>query len=143
MSCGGSRLMAERRRYTHRQKAEAVGLSVVKGTLPAAEELGIPESSLRYWRERPEFASLREQKREDVAADVWAAFQTGVRRVVELIPQTEDLQKVAIATGVLYDKAALMSGHATERTEQRDVTDRLDDHESEALRDVLDKALAE
>lgn len=133
--------MTERRRYDKRTKAEAVGLSVVKGTLPAAQELGVPESTLRYWRNDPEFAKLREEKAEDVASDVWATFQAGVRRVKELIPQTDDLTKVATATGILYDKYALMSGHATQRTETADVTARLSDHETAALEDAIEGLL--
>lgn len=125
--------MAERRRYTHRQKAEAVGLSVVAGTLPAAEKLGIPESTLRYWCDSPDFAELRERKKEEVAADVWATFQAGVRRVGELIPQTEDALKVATATGILFDKFALMTGQATERTESRELLGGFEDGEKEAL----------
>lgn len=130
-----------RRRYTKREKAEAVGLSVVKSTRGAADELHIPESSIRYWREDPEFAQLRAETREEVASDVWATFQAGVRRVKELIPQTDDLTKVATATGILYDKYALMSGQATQRTENADVTARLTDHETAALEDAIEGLL--
>lgn len=125
--------MSSRREYTHRQKAAAVGLSVVAGTSAASRKTGIPESSIRYWREQPAFAELREQKKEDVALDVWAAFQEGVQRVRTLIPQTDDLAKVATATGIIYDKFALMSGHATERTENRELLSGFDDGEREAL----------
>lgn len=133
--------MSERRRYTRAQKAEAVGLSVVRGTRAAADQLGVPESSVRYWREDPEFAQLRAETTEDVAADVWATFQAGVRRVKELIPVTDDLQKVATASAILYDKFALMSGHATQRTESRDIAADLDDHETAALRQIFDNVL--
>src|SRR6185503_7507849 len=132
-----------RRRYTRTQKAEAVGLSVVEGTRPAAERLGVPVSTLHSWREQPEFAQLRTQKKDDVAADVWAAFQKGIRRIEELMPVTEDMAKVATATGILYDKFALMSGQATARTETVKLTDGLDDHEKDALRDAIDKWLKE
>ncbi len=133
--------MAERRRYSKLQKAEAVGLSVVKGTRPAAEQLGVPESSLRYWREEPEFARLRAETREDVAADVYAVFQKGVRRIEELLPTTEDMAKVAVATGILYDKFALMSGQATMRTENLALSERMNDHEKDALADAIDEWL--
>lgn len=125
--------MAERRRYTKRQKAAAVGLSVVDGVRPAAEKLGIPLSTLESWRQHPAFEQLRTEKKEEVAADVWAAFQTGVRRVVELIPQTDDLAKVATATGIIYDKFALMSGEATARNENREILHDFADGEREAL----------
>ena len=133
--------MAERRRYGRRTKSEAVGLSVVSSTSEAARKMNIPRKTIAYWREQPEFAELRQQKSEDVAADVWATFQDGVRRVKELIPQTDDLTKVATATGILYDKFALMSGHATQRTETADVTAKLSDHETAALEDALENLL--
>jgi len=123
---------------TQAQKADAVGLSEVIGIRPAARELGVPESSIRTWREQPALAQLRAEKRDEVAADVWAGFQRGVHRTVELMAKTEDLAKVAIATGILYDKYALMSGGATSRTEQRSVTDDLSDDEKQRLRDWID-----
>ena len=43
----------------------------------------------------------------------------------------------------LYDKFALMNGAATARHENRDVTDSLDDHEKDALREMLDEVLQE
>lgn len=129
--------MAERRRYTKRQKAEAVGLSVVEGTRPAAERLGIPVSTIHSWRESEEFAQLRTRKKDEVAAEVWATFQMGVRRIAELIPETEDMTKVATATGIIYDKFALMSGQATDRTETRELVAGFDDGEKEALQQWL------
>lgn len=125
-------------RRTAAQKAEIVGLAEVVGIRPAAARTGVPESSIRYWQASPEFAQLRAAKREDVAQDVWAAFQTGVRRIVELLPATEDIGKAAIATGVLYDKFALMSGQATGRTEHRSLTDDITDSERERLRDWIE-----
>lgn len=134
--------MTERRRYTKLQKAAIVGRAEVVGTLPAAEEAGVPESTVRYWREQPAFAELRAQKREDVAADVWAAFQKGVRRVAQLFDTTEDLAKAATAAGILYDKFALMSGQATTRQETKALTEGMDDHERAIIRRLLDEAAA-
>lgn len=129
--------MTDRRRYSRKQRAEAVGLSVVAGRAEAVRRTGIPESTLRYWEEDPEFAELRARKKDDVALEVWAAFQTGVRRIVELVPLTDDMTKVATATGILFDKYALMTGHATERTESRDLTATFDDGEREAMERFL------
>jgi hypothetical protein len=136
--------VSERRRVdgrSKRLKAEAVGLSVVEGVRPAARKMGIPVSTLIYWRESEEFEQLRTRKKEEVQAEVYAAFQTGVRRVVELMPKTEDMSKVAIATGILFDKFALMSGQATQRTEHADVTAKLDDHETAQLADAIEGLL--
>jgi len=130
-----------RRSYTRRQKAALVGQSEVNGVRRTARAAGVPVSTLESWRTGP-FAQLRTQKREEVAADVWAVFQAGVRRIEALLPNTEDMGKVAIATGILYDKFALMSGEPTSRSETKALTDGLNDHEKEALRAVLDDVLA-
>ena len=98
----------------------------------------MPVSTLHSWRAQPEFARLRTEKREDVAADMWAAFQKGVRRMSELMDTAEDLTKVAIASGVIYDKLALMSGAATSRTETRSLADDYSDQEKEKLRNWID-----
>lgn len=130
------------RRYTKVQKAEAVGASLAMGVRAAADKLGVPESTIRRFREDPEMAQLRAETKAEVASDVWGAFQQGVRRISELIPQTDDIAKVAVATGVLYDKFALIAGHATERTETRDVTAKLDDAGLEELTTSIDEWLA-
>jgi hypothetical protein len=135
--------VAERRQYTKRQRAEVVGNAEAIGIRPAARKAHVPESTVRRWRESPELAQMRAEKREVVAADVWAAFQMGVRRVMELLPITDDLQKVATAAGIIYDKYALISGGATSRSESRDLPMDFDDHEAKLMRDVLDMAKAE
>ena len=132
-----------RRSYTRSQRAEIVGNAEVIGIRPAARKARVPESTIRHWRVTPEMAQLRAEKREDVAADVWAAFQMGVRRVMELLPLTDDLQKVATAAGIIYDKYALLSGGATSRSESRELPVEFDDHEAKLMRDVLDMAKAE
>jgi hypothetical protein len=59
------------------------------------------------------------------------------------MPQTEDMSKVAVATGILFDKFALMSGEATARTETKTLTDGMNDHERETLRHILDGVAVE
>lgn len=88
-------------------------------------------------------AQLRAEKKEEVVGDVWAAFQMGVQRIAELLPVTTDLAKVAVATGVVYDKLALMTGEATARSESRALTEGLSDHERQQLADALDQVFAE
>lgn len=129
--------MAPRRRYTKRERAEAVGVAAAVGVTQAERQLGIPKTTIQYWSERPEFVQLRTKTAALVAEEMWAAMQTGVRRMVELIPLTEDVAKVGVAVGILYDKRALLTGGATERTESRDLTDSLDDHERDALNQAI------
>lgn len=135
-------MTAPRRSYTRREKAALVGESEVNGVRRTARNAGVPVSTLESWR-TGQFAQLRTEKREEVAADVWAVFQAGVRRIEELLPVTEDMGKVAVAAGILYDKYALMSGQATTRSETKALTDGLQDHEKEALRRILDEITAE
>ena len=120
------------------RKAAIVGEALVNGVRPTARRHHIAPSTLQRWRDDPTMAQLRAEKREDVAADVWAAFQAGVRRVLELIPQTDDLQKVATATGIIYDKYALISGQATSRSETTSITEGLSENRKRELRDYLD-----
>lgn len=134
--------MAPRRRYTAKDKAEAVGIALVKGTEGASEDTGIPRTTIAYWMDQPAFVELRHKTREDVGDALWVAMQTGIARVVELIPKTEDVQKVAVALGVLYDKRALMMGQATSRSESRSLTEDLDDDDRHKLRLLIDEVLA-
>lgn len=133
--------MAERRRYTRKTKAEVVGMAEVIGIRPAARRAHVPESSLRRWRESPEMAQLRAEKRVDVAADMWAGVQIGMHRIIELLPQTDDVQKVAVATGVIFDKLQMMTGEATSRVETKSLTAERTDEELEALTTSIDSWL--
>jgi transposase-like protein len=132
-----------RRSYSRKEKAAAVGMAEGMGARPAARKSGVPEANIRYWRTQPEFARLRAETKQEVANDVWATFQLGVKRIAELIPKTDDISKVAIATGVIYDKFALISGQATTRSEKRDITEAMDDHEREKLRAILEGIVLE
>jgi transposase-like protein len=132
-----------RRSYTRAQKAALVGEAEVKGVRRTAREHHIPVSTLQAFRTHPDYAQMRTEKREDVAADVWTAFQMGVQRVMQLIPDSDDLQKVATATGIIYDKYALIAGQATSRSEHRDIVSDLDDHERDTLARILREAVEE
>lgn len=115
--------MTTRRRYTKREKAEAIGIAIVEGQTAAAEKTGTPLTTLNAWWHSAEFVELRTKSNEDVAHDMWAVVQRGIQRIAELIPQTDDIAKVAIATGTVYDKRALLTGDATSRSEHRDIAD--------------------
>lgn len=115
------------RRYTTHERAKAVAEALVKNSTVVSEETGIPESTIRWWMRQPQFAEMRSRARDDVAEEVWTYIQVGLRRIAELIPLSEDLQKVATTVGILYDKHALLTGSATSRTESRDITGSLSD----------------
>jgi hypothetical protein len=54
-----------------------------------------------------------------------------------------EARDLIVALGVSTDKAQLLSGAATSRTENRTLTDGLNDHEKQQLRDALDRLLAD
>lgn len=121
-----------RRRYTKADQARVVALAEMKGQTVAAEETGIPLTTLNQWYHKPEFVELRTKTREDVADQFWAAIQIGLKAVVEGIEDGK-LSEKAIALGVLYDKYALMTGGATGRTESRELNDLPDSTYVEAI----------
>lgn len=132
--------MSGRRRYTRSQKATAVIAAEMATVAAAAEQTGIPESSIRYWLDDPKFAELRAKTREEAAEGFGVLIHMTQERLRELIPTMEARDLITLA-GVATDKAQLLSGQATQRTESRELVDELDDHEREALRKAIDKEL--
>ena len=58
----------QHRRYTRRQKATAVVTAAMTSVLAASEATGIPERTIGYWLEKPEYAELRAKTREELAS---------------------------------------------------------------------------
>jgi transposase-like protein len=127
-------MTATRRRYTRKQKSDAVQAAIASSTLAAAEQSGIPESTLRYWVDSPEFAELREKTQEERAAGWRVVGTLAVARLVQLVPEMEPRDLITLA-GVATDKSQILSGGPTERTETRDLT--FDDHEADILGEVV------
>lgn len=135
--------MSERRRYSARTKARAVGIAVVEGVTEAERQLAIPKQTIDYWlRQDERFGHLRTRAREEVAEDFWTGVQVGLEEVTKGLRTDAPLKDKAAALGVLYDRFALLTGDPTARTENREVEAGLKDHESEALRKAIDEALA-
>ncbi len=130
--------MSTRRRYTAKERAAAVGLATVDGVTQAEAKTGIPKTTIQYWIDKPEFAQLRTKSRDAVADEFWTVIQVGLRRIADLIPASDDLQKVSVATGILYDKHALLMGMATSRSESRDLTGTMPDADLIAAVDEAD-----
>lgn len=116
-----------RRRYTATQKAEAVAAATLTSAQAAAESTGIPRTTLTQWLDRPEYVALRQKTRDDVADRMWAVIQVGVEEVVKGLVGDAPLRDKAVALGVIYDKHALLTGGATARSENRDITGSLAD----------------
>ena len=120
---------SQRRRYTAKQKAEAVGIALADGVTRAAEVTGIPKQTIDYWQSKPEFGPLRTTARETVAEQFWVGIQVGLREVIKGIEGDAPLKEKADALRVLADRFALLTGSATSRTESRDITGTISDGE--------------
>lgn len=132
------------RRYTPRTKALAVGIAAAQGVTEAEVQTGIPKTTIHYWLRQPEFAPLRTTAREIVAEDFWVGVQVGIEEVSKGLRNPDiSLRDKALALGVVYDRFALLTGLPTTRSETRDITEKLDDHERDALADAIDAWLQE
>ena len=134
--------MAERRRYTKRQKLSAVIAADLTGVVATADGSGIPESTIRYWAQQPEFAEYRARAREDMAEEVGIVAHLAWRRVAEALRagtlEPRDALFAADKATTLYQ---LVTGEATTRTEQRDITAELKPEEAAKLANDIDEWL--
>lgn len=127
------------RRYTKVQKAQAVAEAERTSLTAAAESSGIPITTLKYWFDHPEFADVRTKTREELAGGSIAMAVIAQGELIRRIRSGKISDQALVAAyGVGIDKAQLLSGAATSRTESRDLTASLDDHEKEVLRDLID-----
>jgi putative lipase involved disintegration of autophagic bodies len=131
--------MPERRRYSRKQKVAVVSAAAASSVLAAAQESRVPESTIRYWLEKPEFASLRDRTREEMADEMKVIAHIATDRLRTLIP-TMDARDLTVLTSMAIDKSQLLSGGATGRTEHKDITDSFDDAEWESLKSILREA---
>lgn len=111
-----------RRTYTKRQKLAAVLAADIGGVVQAEQQTGIPESSIRYWMDKPEFAEFRAKAREEMADEVKVVAHLAWKRIAETIGTMEPRDALFAA-----EKATtlhlLMSGEATSRSEHRDISE--------------------
>lgn len=132
------------RRYTKRQKAAAVVVASLTSGQVASEKLGIPQQTIAYWLDRPEFSELRAKTRQEIAAGSVVLAQLAQDALTQKIKAGEvDARDLAVIYGIAIDKGQLLAGEATSRSEHKELTDALDDHEKETLRSILEEALAE
>ena len=129
--------MPTTRRYSKPEKAKAVGIALMSGAEVASQVTGIPERTINWWKSLPEWEELRRQTPDIVAEQMWAAVQLGVEEVARGLRGDAPLRDKATALGILYDKHALLTGGATARSENRDITGTLSDSE---LRDAVREA---
>ena len=130
-----------RRRYTKQDKIAAIASAEVNGIPATAEQQGIPETTIRYWLDKPEFVELRAKTREDLSDGFKALAHLALYRLMEAIDAGGvEPRDLSVALGIATDKHLLMSGEATGRTETRTWTDALDPDKQRRLRDwALDR----
>lgn len=116
--------------------------AVVSSVSAAAEAQGIPERTLGYWFDHPDFAAVRAKTRDDLAAESMGMAHKVLGEIQRRINEFEP-RDLSVLYGILTDKGQLLSGAATSRTETRAVTDGMDDHERAQLAEILREAIAE
>lgn len=136
--------MVERRRYTKRQKTTAVLAAEMVNPTAAAEQMGIPRTTLLRWMANPEMDALRHKTREEMAQDAMRLAHLAYSALAQKIMAGEvEGRDLVTAYGVATDKSQLLSGAPTQRTETRSLSETLPDHEKEALADAIDTWIKE
>ena len=128
--------MAERRRYTAKTRAKAVGIAVVDGVTAAERQTGIPKTTIDYWLDKPEFVQLRTTAREKVLEQMWVGIQVGIRELTAGLSGDAMLHHKADALRTLTDRYALLNGEATTRSENRELHDKSDDELRDGVREA-------
>ena len=109
--------------------------------MAAAETLGIPETTVRYWFDSPEFAELRTKSAEELGIESMALAHRALGEINRRLPEFEP-RDLSVLYGILVDKGQLVTGNATARTETRSLTEGMSDHERSALHDAIAAELA-
>jgi hypothetical protein len=151
--------------YSKKARDTALKLYVEEGPAVAAKETGISSTTIRQWAKRSGVTEDREKRTQamiEAAARDAAAKREKIklecrRRALDLLerfdarheyfvgkdgdrkhldnPTAGDVKDYSIAIGVLIDKAELLDGRATDRTEHRS-TDQLDREIEKLLEDA-------
>src|SRR5574343_173066 len=119
-------------------KARALGIAAVSGTAAAAADVNVTPRTVRRWIAAADMSAMSAKKPDEVRTEFCAGVQFGFDRLMAAMALSDDVSKLAVAFGIVYDKWALMSGQATARTEHRDLTDDDDD----AIRAAADAYVA-
>ena len=123
-----------RRRYTKSEKIVAIVAAEASTVLAASESTGTPRSTLRYWLDDPELAIYRQNAREAMAEEASTVARMAWRALAQAI-QAGDLdgRDLVMAAGMATDKSQLLSGAATARNENRDISGSISDAELTAI----------
>jgi hypothetical protein len=131
-----------RRRYSKRTKVTAIVAAEMTSISASARANGIPRKTVAYWMDAPDFAIYRQKTREDLAAGSLALANEALS-VIRAKLDTFEPRDLTTLVGVLTDKAQLLAGQATSRTETRDITETMTPDAVDALADEIDAWLLE
>lgn len=121
------------RRYTKRQKLTAVIAADMTSAEAASEATGIPRRTIGYWLDDPDLADLRHNARERMAEETLTVARLAWGKLAERIKSGDiETRDLVLATGMATDKAQLLNGGATARSENRDITGTITDAELSA-----------
>ena len=109
------------RHYTKRKKITTVIAAELSSNLAAQRATGIPESTIRRWRDDPELAKYIDKTRDELAEGTQMLAHRAIERISKTLDDFEPRDLVTLF-GVMVDKAQLLSGGATSRLESRDLT---------------------
>lgn len=109
----------------------------------AADELGLVPRSVQRWMHDPELSVIVAQTREQSADSIRAVASLSWAQLAQRVAdgKMEDRDLIILA-GVATDKAQLLAGEATSRSEQRDITGEMKPEEVAALANDIDEWLA-
>src|SRR5258706_4079321 len=135
--------ITKHRRYTKHQKASVVIAAEMSTVAAAAEGSGIPDTTIRYWMDLPEFVELRNKTREERATAAVTMSMIVLAEIRRRLPEFEP-RDLSTLYGILTDKGQLLGGEATSRTENlRLITGGLADDVRTKLRDFIDSLPSE
>ena len=124
--------------YTDPVRVHAVAKAELVGSERAGKELGIPGRTIRGWMSDPALAALRQKTRDEISEDIRVAEALAWDLIIARLRGGDIASRdLVILAGVATDKAQLLTGAATARNENRDITGTLTDAE---LRDTIREA---
>ena len=128
------------RHYTKREKITTVLAAELTTNVAAERATGIPESTVRRWRDDPELAIYIDKTRDVLAEEMSGLAGLAVQAIQrDLRAGKFEPRDLVILLGVAIEKSLLLSGDATSRTETRDITGTLTDIDiNAAIREAED-----
>jgi hypothetical protein len=124
------------RHYTKKEKVVAVVTAELSSNVAAELMTGVPESSIRRWRDDPDLAKYVDNAREDIAEGAQLMAHVALERIAAKMDTFEGKDLITLF-GVMVDKAQLLTGGATARMESRDISGSITDAEvREAVREA-------